>query len=137
MLELGGECCERCGGVGRPCLEIERQLLQKDPGDRVSGTLEAGYRAPVGQDAESVVRRCECCKYAGAFDPESREALVAVSGSHPEAFEIGACMGAQNAAINLDGNPIAAVPEPGSWAMMLAGLALRSARRWRRRARIR
>jgi hypothetical protein len=104
--------------------EIEWQLLQKDPGNPDSGKLEAGYGAPVGKDAESVVRRYEFYKYAGAFDPENHEAQVAVSDSHPEAFEIGAYMGAQNAAINLNGNPMPAVPEPETWAMLLGGLAL-------------
>ena len=37
--------------------ETEWQLLQKDPGNPLSGVLESGYGAPVGPNAASILRR--------------------------------------------------------------------------------
>lgn len=98
--------------------EIEWQLLQTDPGNPASGQLESGYGPPVGPNAALTVRRYEFYKYAGEYDPDNHEAKVAVSDSHPEPFEIGIYLGAQNGAF------AAVVPEPETYAMMLAGLGL-------------
>jgi len=100
--------------------EIEWQLLQVDPKKIGSGQLEAGYGAPVGKDAASIIRRYEFFKYAGPYDPETNEALVG-SDSHPLDSEIGAYIGAQNGAVNLN---VAAVPEPRTYVMLLAGLGV-------------
>jgi len=99
--------------------EVEWQLLQTDPGNPLAGQLESGYGAPVGPNAASILRRYEFYKYAGEYDPETHEALVG-SDSHPAESEIGTYLGAQNAAVNL----AAAVPEPETYAMLLAGLGL-------------
>jgi len=98
--------------------EIEWQLLQTDPENPLAGQLESGLGAPAGANAASILRRYEFFKYAGAYDPENHEALVS-SDSNPLPSEIGAFIGAQNGAVNLN---IAAVPEPQTYAMLLAGL---------------
>jgi hypothetical protein len=100
--------------------EIEWQLLQVDPGNPDSGKLESGYGVPVGPDAASIIRRYEFYKYAGEYNDEDHEALVG-SDSNPEDWEIGAYIGAQNAAANLN---VAAIPEPETYAMLLVGLGL-------------
>ncbi|MEW5770495.1 MAG: PEP-CTERM sorting domain-containing protein [Pseudomonadota bacterium] len=111
--------------------EVEWQLLQTDPGNPLAGRLESGYGAPVGPKAASIVRRYEFYKYSGDYDLESHEALVGRDShpNHPDLpgydasrpIELGAYIGAQNAAANLD---VAAIPEPEAYAMMLAGLGL-------------
>ncbi len=100
--------------------EIEWQLLQTDPDNPLAGQLESGYGAPVGKDAASIVRRYEFFSYAGPYDEENHEALVG-SDSHPKNSEIGAYLGAQNGAVNLN---VAAVPEAQTYAMLLAGLGV-------------
>lgn len=111
--------------------EIEWQLLQTDPDNPDAGKLESGYGVPVGPDAASIVRRYEFYKYSGPYDEETHEALVG-SDSHPNhpdlpgydpllPIELGDYLGAQNAAANLN---VAAIPEPETYAMMLAGLGL-------------
>ncbi len=109
--------------------EIEWQLLQREPGNPDSGVIEAGDGAQVGPGAESVLRRYEFYAYSGSFDAETHEALV-VDDSNPLPQELGSFLGAQNAAVNLQGN-LAPVPEPASWALLGAGLTLLSWRRWR------
>lgn len=120
--------------------EIEWQLLQFDPGDPDnSGKLESGYGAPVGPLAASVIRRYEFFKYSGAYKPD-HEVDPIFGDSHPNncdvndpAFdpaycdagapdEIGTYMGAQNAAANLLAP--AAIPEPQTCVLLLAGLGL-------------
>ena len=107
--------------VQQAVTEVEWQLLQFDSNSNnpLSGQLESGYGAPVGPNAASILRRYEFYKYAGEYDPETHEALVG-SDSHPAESEIGTYLGAQNAAVNL----AAAVPEPETYAMLLAGLGL-------------
>lgn len=107
--------------------EIEWQLLQTDPGNPLAGRLESGYGAPVGPNAASIVRRYEFYHYAGAYDPETHEALVG-SDSHPADFEIGNYIGAQNAAANLAG-----IPLPPAVALLMGGLGLLGALGRRRR----
>jgi hypothetical protein len=102
--------------------EMEWQLLQTDPGNPNSGQLENGGLAPVGGLAESVVRRYEFYKYTGAVNPVDNEALPEFGDSNAAPGEVGAFMGAQNAALNLNGNP-PAVPEPSTWLLMGLGLA--------------
>jgi hypothetical protein len=104
--------------------EVEWQLLQKDSGNPLSGVLENGYAAPVGALAQSIIRRYEFYAFAGTYDPETHEALfdAGFGDSNPAPTDIGNFIGAQNAALNLGGNPGAGgVPEPASWAMMLLG----------------
>jgi MYXO-CTERM domain-containing protein len=111
--------------------EIEWQLLQTDPGNPDAGVLENGGAAEVGAGKEAVLRRYEFYAYTGAFDPENHEAQPLLGDSHPSAGELGDFLGAQNVALNLNGNPVAAVPEAppaGMLALGLVALAL-----WRRR----
>lgn len=117
--------------VQQAVTEIEWQLLQYDPGNPQSALLESGYGAPVGPNAASILRRYEFYHYAGEYDPETHEALVG-SDSHPQDFEIGNYIGAQNAAANLDAN-LAAVPVPPALALLLSGLGLFGAVGRRRR----
>ncbi|MBI5462193.1 MAG: PEP-CTERM sorting domain-containing protein [Gammaproteobacteria bacterium] len=103
--------------VQQAVTEVEWQLLQTDPGNPLAGQLESGYGAPVGPNAASILRRYEFFKYAGDYDPETHQALVG-SDSHPQNFEIGTYIGAQNAAANLN-----AVPLPPAFALLGSGLA--------------
>jgi len=106
--------------LARSKTEIEWQLLQTDPDNPLAGQLESGYGVPVGKDAGSIIRRYEFFRYAGPYDPETNEALVG-SDSHPLDAEIGAYIGAQNGAVNLN---VAAIPEPQTYVMLLAGLGV-------------
>lgn len=114
--------------------EIEWQLLQKDPGDPNSGQLERGYGVPVGPNAASIVRRYEFYKFGGTYKAEDHEATFAdgFGDSNPGPGDVGTYIGAQNGAANFN---LAAVPEPETYAMLLAGLAvmLTRARRVRQR----
>jgi hypothetical protein len=104
--------------------EVEWQLLQRDSGNPLSGILENGNAAPVGALAQSIIRRYEFYAFAGTYDPETHEALfdAGFGDSNPAPTDIGNFIGAQNAALNLGGNPgVGGVPEPASWAMMLLG----------------
>jgi hypothetical protein len=112
--------------------EVEWQLLQTDPGNPLAGVLENDGNGAIGAGAKSVLRRYEFFNYAGAFDPETHEALVQ-NDSQPAAGELGSFIGAQNAAINLDGAPRAPVPEPRSAVLLMAGLAVWFARQAGRR----
>ena len=106
--------------------EVEWQLLQTDPGNPDAGKLEAGYGAPVGPDAASIIRRYEFYKYAGIYDPASHEAQLLFSDSHPNEdplagiLEIGNYLGAQNAAANLQ--IVAPVPVPPAFLLMGSAL---------------
>lgn len=98
--------------------EIEWQLLQKDPDNPDSGILKLGG-AVADANAEAVVRRYEFYEYTGFYKPADHEAKPIFGDSNADPSEIGAFIGAQNAQAML-----AAVPEPGTYAMMLAGLGL-------------
>lgn len=112
--------------------EIEWQLLQTDPGNPNAGVLENGGAAEMGAGKEAVLRRYEFYAYTGAFDPDNHEAKPLFGDSHPDAGEIGDFLGAQNVALNLNGNPVAVVPEPRPAALLALGLAVLGA--WRLRA---
>ncbi|HNC52705.1 MAG TPA: PEP-CTERM sorting domain-containing protein [Accumulibacter sp.] len=55
--------------IRKAVTETEWQLLQTDPGNPDAGKLESGYGAPVGANAQSIIRRYEFYKYAGDYDP--------------------------------------------------------------------
>ena len=114
--------------------ETEWQLLQKDPGNPNSGILESGYGAPVGPNAASILRRYEFYKFGGTYDAKDHQAVLVGSDSHPLDTDVGTYLGAQNGAVNLAA--VAAVPEPATYTMVLAGIALVAgiARRRRRQA---
>ncbi|MDP2825796.1 MAG: PEP-CTERM sorting domain-containing protein [Sulfuritalea sp.] len=104
--------------------ETEWQLLQVDPGNENSGKLESGYGVPVGPDAASILRRYEFYKFSGTYKDSDHQAMfdVGFGDSHPGPNDVGNYIGAQNAALNFD--IAAVVPEPETYAMMLAGLGL-------------
>lgn len=122
--------------------EIEWQLLQFDPGnpDAPPSKLEAGYGAPVGPKAASILRRYEFYAYSGEYKDEDHEALLAFSDSHPNCIddpgclydpsrpiELGHYVGAQNVGANLIEAP-RPVPLPAAWPLLgtaLIGLGLR------------
>jgi len=107
-------------------VETEWQLLQVDPGNPLSGQLESGYGAPVGPNAASIIRRYEFYKFSGNYNPEDHQAMfdAGFGDSHPGPNDVGTYLGAQNAGINLNGQLVAAIPEPETYALMLAGLGL-------------
>ena len=112
--------------------EIEWQLLQVDNANPIgpgNGQLENDNPAPGG---DAVVRRYEFYKYAGPVTSEGE--AVPVSGNDGQATpcdpanpkspcDLGDYMGAQNVAINLQGNPVA-IPEPESVSIVFVGLSL-------------
>jgi len=101
--------------------ETEWQLLQKDPGNPLSGILESGYGAPVGPNAAAILRRYEFYKFGGQYDAIDNHAILEGSDSNPGLGDVGSYLGAQNGAANLLA-VAAAVPESGPGVMMLAGL---------------
>ncbi len=101
--------------------ETEWQLLQKNPGNPLSGILESGYGAPVGPNAASILRRYEFYKFGGMYDDVDHHAILVGNDSNPGFGDVGTYLGAQNGAANL---AVLAVPEPGTYAMMLAGLVV-------------
>ena len=110
--------------------EIEWQLLQTDPGNPDAGQLESGFGVPVGPNAASILRRYEFYKFSGEYDPETHEAKFSgadaagrkYGDSNPGPGDLGNYLGAQNGAVNLAA--IAAVPEPDTYALLLAGIGL-------------
>ncbi len=108
--------------------ETEWQLLQKDPGNPLSGILENGGAAPAGQNAQSIIRRYEFYAFTGLYDPVSHEALFAngFGDSKPGPSDVGNFVGAQNAALNFvaPGGGVGNVPEPASWAMLVLGFGV-------------
>ncbi|MGZ5008017.1 MAG: putative Ig domain-containing protein [Methylobacter sp.] len=88
--------------------QTEWQLLQTDSGNPAAGQVDLTGVAPDPGYA-SIVYRFEVWEYTGAFDPGTHEALP-VNGdtSAPAASDIGKYLGAQHAAVNLDGQ----VPQP-------------------------
>ena len=102
--------------------EMEWQLLQKDDAGK-GGILENGGLGAVGAFAESVIRRYEFYEYTGLYKPDDHEADPLLGDSNADPSEVGAFLGAQQAGINLNG-PVGAVPEPETYAMLLAGLGL-------------
>ena len=107
--------------------EIEWQLLQYDSGKGAfgpgNGQLELGLGAPVGPNANSIIRRYEFYKFGGQYDPETHEAILVGNDSNPGEGDVGTYMGAQNGAVNLN-MMVQAVPEPESYAMFIAGIGL-------------
>lgn len=106
--------------------ETEWQLLQKDPGNPLSGILENGSGGAAGNNAQSIIRRYEFYAFNGEYDLVSHEALFGngFGDSNPGPTDVGDFIGAQNAALNFaapGGGGAGAVPEPASWAMMITG----------------
>ncbi len=99
--------------------EIEWQLLQREVGNALSGQLESGLGVPVGPEAASILRRYEIYAFSGNYDAETHEALFSdgFGDSNPGPNDVGTYLGSQNAAANL-------VPEPQSFGLILAGLAM-------------
>lgn len=104
--------------------EIEWQLLQYDSGKGPfgpgNGELELGLAQPIGENAESIIRRYEFYKFGGLYDEETHEALLIGNDSNPAEGDIGSFIGAQNGAVNLA--MVAAVPEPDTRWMLFVGV---------------
>jgi len=122
--------------------EIEWQLLQVELGNPDSGKLEnEGVEEGAGK---TVLRRYEFFDFSGLYDPESHEALFAFGDTTPNicdssnpAFdpanvncdisspdEVGHYRGAQNGAAILGAPVVPGVPEPETYALLLAGLGV-------------
>lgn len=77
----------------------------------------------VADATKSVVRRYEFYEYVGAVDEENGPICDDACEQDPEAAgALGGFIGAQMAAVNL--GPVAPVPEPETYTMLLAGLGL-------------
>jgi hypothetical protein len=101
--------------------EIEWQLLQKELNKPLSGQLESGLGVPVGPNAASILRRYEFYEFSGLYDLLTHEAKfdAGYGDSNPGPNDVGAYLGSQNAAVNLD-----VVPEPLTFALIITGLGL-------------
>lgn len=121
-------------------LEVEWSLLQVEAGNPLAGQLESGKDAPVGADAATIIRRYEFYRFSGEYDNETHEAKFSgkdefgkkFGDSNPGPGDVGSYLGAQNGALNLAA--VAAVPEPESALMLLAGLGLLAGVARRRRS---
>jgi hypothetical protein len=82
--------------------ETEWVLLQKEKGGANPAEGLANEK-PLGAGDESVTRRYEIYQYNGSYDPESHEALPAINDNSPALGEIGEYVGAQMAALNVEG----------------------------------
>uniref|UniRef100_Q01RB6 Bacterial repeat domain-containing protein n=1 Tax=Solibacter usitatus (strain Ellin6076) TaxID=234267 RepID=Q01RB6_SOLUE len=102
--------------------EMEWKLLQYNPHSANSGVLH--NQAQLGNGSHAVVRRYEHYQYTGTFDPLTHEALCAdPTCSAPGPGELGAIIGAQNAAANLE-TPSISVTKIGSGNVNGAGGAI-------------
>lgn len=81
--------------------ETEWVLLQKSAGAPNSGELAS--ERPMGAGQESVTRRYEIYRYNGAYNPEDHEAEPAIDDNTPAEGEVGEYVGAQMAALNIEG----------------------------------
>lgn len=96
-------------------IETEWKMLENGKPLKVSADL--------GENAKAVIRRYELFKYSGAVDEENQPLCLDGNCDAPNMdpllgpVELGAFIGAQMAAANL-----APVPEPQTYAMMVAGL---------------
>ena len=115
--------------------ETEWQLLQRDSGNPDAALNAFANGREAGANAKSILRRYEFYEFTGFYDPESHEAKfdVGFGDSHPGPNDVGAFLGAQNAALNFGLAPNAAVPEPAAWALMITGFGLAGASLRRRR----
>jgi hypothetical protein len=84
-----------------PQTEIEWVLLQKELGVPNSGKLVSSKALGAGH--ESVTRRYELYQYTGAYSAEDHEALPAINDNTPAEGEVGEYLGAQMAALNIQG----------------------------------
>jgi hypothetical protein len=97
-------------GVVPGAAQVEQAwaLMQDDP----SGVLPSGRnslvnQASLGIGSHAVVRRYQYSQYTGAYDPVTHQALCAdLTCTAPSAGELGAAIGTQNAAANLQVNSL-------------------------------
>ena len=96
-------------GVPQDPVEVETEwsLLQLDKNAGGGARKEQENHAEMGKGKQSVTRRYEFYKFTGAYDPETHEALPAVSDSSPQPAELGDYEGAQMAAVNVGATPSA------------------------------
>lgn len=89
--------------------ETEWAILQAGPNGAKN---ELANESTVGAGKHAVVRRYEFYEYTGAYDPESHEVMCGGDGScdAPLEGELGNYIGAQIAAVNLEG--IGPAPSP-------------------------
>lgn len=90
-------------------VELDWSLVQEDPprGGRQRRRGKLVNQGGVGKGKHAVVRRYEHYKYSGAYDPITNEALCAdLTCTAPSPGELGAAIGAQNAAANVEVNAL-------------------------------
>jgi hypothetical protein len=105
-------------------LEIEWLLLQKEIGNPASGRFES-VNIGLGEDSKSILYRYEFYKFAGEYKSDHEVDFAKGFGdSNPGPGDVGAYLGAQNAAVNFDVAAALPVPEPSSWLSMLCGVGL-------------
>ncbi len=104
-------------------LEIEWLLLQKEIGNPLSGKFES-VNIGIGENSKAILYRYEFYKFSGEYKSDHEVDFAKGFGdSNPGPGDVGAYLGAQNAAVNFD-VAAAPVPEPSTWLSMCAGLGL-------------
>ncbi|MEQ8660978.1 MAG: hypothetical protein RLW62_09185 [Gammaproteobacteria bacterium] len=127
--------------------EIEWKLFQRDPSKPDKNLLGNGDGEEIGEAADQVLRTYRFFKFAGTYDPENHEAWCSLGeadcedlvemdangdGEPDHLRYVGAPIGQQMAALNLDGAIPAPVPVPPALPLLLsatAGLLLNNRRR--------
>jgi hypothetical protein len=127
---MGGDHAFANAGVAalnhKPETEVEWQVLQPGYVDEVTKSIDLA-----GNPALAV--RFEFYKYQGQFDGEGLVDPTGLQTPHGDVLNasVGNYVGEQIAGFNLV-QPAAAVPEPGTWALMLGGIGLLGAATRRR-----
>ncbi|MDH3461473.1 MAG: PEPxxWA-CTERM sorting domain-containing protein [Burkholderiaceae bacterium] len=114
-------------------VEVEWKIFQKPPAGEAGENEEQEVEVELGDADKAIIRRYEFYKYLGPVNGDDGEAKcdgdcendpLGLLGGHAD--YVGDFVGAQMAGFNVDDlqAPIALIPEPQTYALMLAGLGL-------------
>ncbi|MGD9764359.1 MAG: Ig domain-containing protein [Candidatus Binatia bacterium] len=114
-------------------IETEWKLIQSKPGNAEGEQEDADVKEePLDDGKHSVIRRYEFYDYTGPRDPENNEALPCINDDQPVpadapvegCADLGAFVGAQNVAADVDLTAAQGELPPGEIALPYSGLAL-------------
>jgi len=137
-IDLGNLFRKDADQPGDAEVETEWEIFQKAPLGEQGGNDMKERQLALGDNDKAVIRRYEFYKYLGPFTAEGEADCNKGCEKDPVGLNyVGAFVGQQMAGFNVDDlqAPIALpVPEPQTWAMLLAGLAFVGAVSGRRRS---